>query len=391
MRHLLLMLLGGLIFAGCDEVSLIVIQQDSAPSKHHTGDPEPAFAFQSENQHWGFINGNGDVVIAPQYDYAYDFRDGLALVHSDGRQFYLDKDGKVAFKLPDGAKSTLEISEGFIWFESQDKKWGFCDTHGNIILEPKYDEAKPFSDGMAAVNRGAKWQFPGRLMGGEWGYVSTTGELVVPIQYQFAFDFSEGFAQVAKPSGNLTQFIDRAGRVVLTIANASAGDFREGLAPVHEDNSLKGKDWRTRYIDPTGETKLTVDGYGEEFHEGLAVVTVRGGEAVSEAGTSYGYIDKEGRTVIRARFGEALPFSDGLAAVRTKKTTIYGKGDSWGYIDKTGEYVIEPKFNEAKSFQNGFAKVHMGGALMEVFDAPWYWKGGDWWLIDKEGILVKKF
>jgi WG containing repeat len=95
--------------------------------------------------------------------------------------------------------------------------------------------------------------------------------------------------------------------------------------------------------------------------------------------------------MIHPRFGEADDFSEGLAAVRTKKTTVYGRGDTWGYIDKTGNYQIEAVYNEARSFRGGVARVHFGGTLQVATDAPPFWERGEWWLIDTRGKKLIRF
>ncbi len=133
-----------------------------------------------------------------------------------------------------------------------------------------------------------------------------------------------------------------------------------------------------------------MDGWAERFHEGLAVVIVRGGEAQSNENKSYGYIDGEGKMAIHPQFGEACEFSEGLAAVRTKKTTVYGRGDTWGYIDTTGKYQIEPVYNEAHSFKDGVASVHLGGTLQVVSHASPFWEGGEWLQIDTCGKRVRR-
>lgn len=120
------------------------------------------------------------------------------------------------------------------------------------------------------------------------------------------------------------------------------------------------------------------------------MVVVAGGEAESNEHESYGFIDRGGQFIICAKFGEARSFKEGLAAVRTKKTTVYGRGDSWGFIDKTGSYVIKPVFNQVDDFKNGVARAHVGGELHVFFGAPPYWEGGQWWLIDKAGNKLKK-
>jgi hypothetical protein len=353
----------------------------------------PIAAFRDQNSgKYGFINRWGAVVLEPQYDYAADFVDGLARVDVGGRLGFIEPSGKLKFTLPPGTKGVFYASEGRVWFLSpKEERWGLCDAEGRVILEPTYDNVEAFAEGRAAVNVGAKWRFPGIQVGGKWGYVNKKGELVVPVQYQFVGRFSDGLARVSDSAG--TKFIDKSGKAVIDLIDlgkSSTGEFREGLAPVYIDRSLAGKNWLTRFIDRQGKSVLSVDGWAEEFHEGMAAIGVRGGEAKSNANTSYGYIDREGKVVIGPRFAEAQPFSQGLAAVRTKKTTVWGRGDAWGYIDKTGKYRIEPLFNEARPFLGGVARVHIGGTLHVVHDAPPFWEGGEWWLIDTKGKKLRR-
>ena len=138
---------------------------------------------------------------------------------------------------------------------------------------------------------------------------------------------------------------------------------------------------------------FVVDGYVEEFSEGMAVLIVKQEKTdpnLSNERKLYGFIERSGKVAIPPRFGEALAFHEGVAAVRPKKTTIYGRGDTLGYIDKSGKYVIEPQFNEAHLFQNGVARVHVGGTLQTPMDIPSYWDGGEWQLIDRTGKVLKQ-
>lgn len=65
------------------------------------------------------------------------------------------------------------------------------------------------------------------------------------------------------------------------------------------------------------------------------------------------YIDRQTRReVIPARFEQAMPFSEGLAAV-----SIDGR---YGYIDGRGETVIAPRFDLAGHFYQGLAEVLVG-------------------------------
>ena len=255
--------------------------------------------------------------------------------------------------------------EKWLRFE-ENKKWGFKDEQGNIVIKPQYDDARNFTYGLAPVNFGAKREFPGRLRGGVWGYIDTQGKIVVPISLDDAHEFSEGLAKVEDKKG--TRFIDPHGKTVLVLGNIYAGDFHEGLARVGFGP--------TKYIDKTGKVAFTIKGSGDDFHEGSAVFYL-------EKTKSYGYIDKQGKQAISPRFASAKEFSDGLAAVRVGE-------DQWGFIDHSGEYVIKHQYNDARSFEKGKAKVHVGGNFVLVMDVPGWWEGGEWLTIDKKGEILNR-
>ena len=162
---------------------------------------------------------------------------------------------------------------------------------------------------------------------------------------------------------------------------------------MYEDRSLGGNDWRTKFIDKQGRRVFVVDGYVEEFSDGMAALIVKDdkvGPKVSNSANFYGYIDRSGKIVVPPRFGEALAFHEGLAAVRPIKTTVYGMGDTWGYIDKSGKYAIQPQYNEAHSFRSGVARVHVGGTLLKPTDIVPFWDGGEWQLVDRQGKVLKR-
>ena len=66
-------------------------------------------------------------------------------------------------------------------------------------------------------------------------------------------------------------------------------------------------------------------------------------------GTTWGFINDRGKTVIEPRFEAALPFSEDLAAVKRE--------GRWGYIDRSGSEVIPIRYKTAQSFRNGIAIV----------------------------------
>src|SRR5512146_1483082 len=54
---------------------------------------------------------------------------------------------------------------------------------GRIVVEPQFDEAAIFSEGLASVRTGARY-----------GYIDTSGTIVIPAKFDFSGAFSDGLA-----------------------------------------------------------------------------------------------------------------------------------------------------------------------------------------------------
>ena len=72
-----------------------------------------------------------------------------------------------------------------------------------------------------------------------------------------------------------------------------------------------------------------------------------------KAGNLWGYMNSNGKVVIKPRFYSAGQFSQGLAPVRINGT--------YGFIDQSGNISIKPVFDLALPFEYGIAKVFIEG------------------------------
>lgn len=68
---------------------------------------------------------------------------------------------------------------GNIAYKDSKGKWGFVNSDGETVIEPKFDEAKSFSNGLAAVKSD-----------GKWGFINESGELVIKYKYSDGGYFS---------------------------------------------------------------------------------------------------------------------------------------------------------------------------------------------------------
>ena len=253
---------------------------------------------------YGYIDTLGSYVIEPQFEYAESFSEGLAVVGTRGRRYYIDRMERVVI----GPKFDVGSPSGFHEGRARASIGGvagYIDRTGTMVIRSQSRSINPdFSDGLVAME-----------VGGKWGFMDTTGTMVIEPRfemYPFHSTFHRGLAPV--PIDGRWGFIDRTGRVVI---------------PAQFDNA---------------------DSFGED---GLARVRV---------GDRWGYVDTTGALVIAPQFADTWGFTEGLAPTRV--------GDKWGYIDRTGqlavaaefdgEYRLGPVFGPVGYFRGGIARVRSG-------------------------------
>jgi hypothetical protein len=218
----------------------------------------------------------------------------------------------------------------------------------------------PFSEGRAAIEVGDP-KAPIR------GFVDETGAWIVKPQFRLAHSFSEGLAAVLFPgtssalavneisgvpytlSGDLWGYIDKEGNIAIKPAFMTAAPFVCGLAPPTGVDQKTGI-MRTGLIDRTGAFVVWSPDWLsiKECTDGLIPISQEKGWWWWKR-EKWGYIDPTGEMRIGPHFDDAMPFSEGLAAVM--------KQDKWGYIDRDGRLVIGFRYRTACSFHQGFAMV----------------------------------
>ena len=109
------------------------------------------------NKKWGYIDQTGKMIIPPQFDDADYFHEGLARVNIYHRNYYayIDKTGNAVIPLFYHAS---HFSEGLARV-TINKKDGYIDKTGKMIITPQFDYAYNFSEGLAAVQINGKWGY----------------------------------------------------------------------------------------------------------------------------------------------------------------------------------------------------------------------------------------
>lgn len=99
---------------------------------------------------------------------------------------------------------------------ANEKGESFIDSKGNIIGEGGWQDARDFSEGLAAVKRD-----------GKWGFIDLNGKLVTEMLWQDARDFHHGRAAVQSADNGWWGFIDASGKLVSPAIWTAAEDYRD--------------------------------------------------------------------------------------------------------------------------------------------------------------------
>jgi len=294
-----------------------------------------------EHGRYGYIDGSGSIAIEPQFWWATDFNeDGYATVYVCGRIASIDTAGAVV-PYRAATRSRLEPMHN-------GEKVGFVNESGRFQIEPRFDNALPFSDGLAAVQ-----------VGESWGFINTHGDLVIPPTFKDAYYFREGVGLVESESGY--EFIDKHARVMASGFEQLSGVTNEGRIPVSRNGKNGYLDLQGRVVIP-----LRYDDALTFFH-GLAPV---------REGAKWGYIDRSGREALAFKFDEAGEFRGGLAAV-----TI---GSKSGFIDRNGTFAFYLDFQNLPGFY-----THDAEALVSTDSLSRFWtKDGEFGYVNSSGKVV---
>jgi len=157
---------------------------------------------------WGFIDTEGHLAIRPQFAAAFCFREGVATVFSELGTQIVDRSGTA---ISEGFETIDFVSEGRVPL-MRNAKWGSLDLQGKPVIPLTYDEMRPFSGGLAAVQKENKL-----------GYIDRNGMVTIPFQFDHADAFANGLAPVR--IGKETGFIDRSGKFVFRLKFSDSSGF----------------------------------------------------------------------------------------------------------------------------------------------------------------------
>ncbi len=239
-------------------------------------------------------------------------------------------------------------------------RWGYINEFGAKMIEPVYDEASFFSEGLGAVSKNEKY-----------GFINKSGEVVIDFLYNDVESFHNGAVVVLKDS-------------LYGLINAS-GDFLippmyNELSETSGDLYIASKEGNYGYLSKYGKT-ITPFEYdiAGDFKNGYAIVSKE---------EKYGLINSAGVFLLKSVFGELnfindsllkasnddellgiidvngdtiLPFEYDAIGEFSEHRALVCKNEKCGYVNEQGELVIPVAFSYSSAllttalFENGYA------------------------------------
>ena len=322
---------------------------------------------ESESTGYGFINRDGEVVIEPQFVYAYNFSGDRAMIFDgslstwgspdEGHYGYIDKTGKII--IPTIYTKAESFSENGRAAVCKNGKYGVIDLDGSTVIDFNYDHVTHITNGFKAFN-GTLSSY-GSPEKGTYHIFDEEGKELFSIECETLYANEDCFEAEKNDKYAL---VSLTGDMITDFSYASFGTSSESIISFKKTSSGKygfisvedGKEIIEAKYDKTGS-----------FHNGQAIVQLDG---------KYCLIDKTGQIITQYKADYVDVYCDGDYTDAFEGTlTDYGYGDVGNYYlmrIQDGSYV-------SRAFKKGDCYSPNSGRPWRVEE------NGLWHLIDNEG------
>ncbi|MBX3164418.1 MAG: WG repeat-containing protein [Bacteroidetes bacterium] len=312
-----------------------------------------------KNDYTGFIDTAGKFVIAPVYDAAGDFFEGLSVVNKNDTVFFIDKENANAFNtfyddalmFKNGIAPVKQNNKWFfinrrgqtisglydeinelsssVYVVKLNNRYGALDRFGQVIISPKFEKLGDFKNGYAYY-----------VENGNYGFVSVA-DVAYQAEFEWISDFNEEQIAVFRQNNKYglisawgikilepeyEQIIEAKAAVYIVVQNGNYGFFNSQescfFTPVaYEYAREKPTDYYTNgklfkllkqgkqaFVNPNGHIEINFGTYDEINFASENLIRVK-------KNGKYGFLDRKLTVAIPYKYQLAQDFKDSLAIV----------------------------------------------------------------------------
>ena len=147
---------------------------------------DSGLTYARKDKQIGFVDSKGTWVIAPTFDKARAFSNGLAPVSKDKQWGYIDTKGETVI---DFQYRDAEVFAANGLAPVKEKDWGFIDTSGNMIIPTDYSITAGLAFLAGNNDKGFIGEFARLKSKKGWGFFNAKGELLGNKWYENAETF----------------------------------------------------------------------------------------------------------------------------------------------------------------------------------------------------------
>lgn len=224
------------------------------------------------------------------------FCDGLLRLNNTDKNSFIDKNANIVKINFPYDLNYRDFHEGLIAV-MVDKKMGFANISGKLIIDAKFDWVDDFSQGLAIVK-----------FNGKFGVIDKKGNFVIQAKFEAIKNFKENVVAVCL--NDKWGFVDKKGKIIIKAKYDFIDDKDDEMVMFGSKRGLC--------------LLLSKENILGCFHEGLALARIN---------KKYGFIDKNENWVIEAKYDEVEDFYKGLAVAKLDKKS--------GLLDKNGRVIVD--------------------------------------------------
>ena len=269
------------------------------------------YPFADSSGKVGYSDSLGSWLIAPEYDDASFFYNGLAAIEKDGKQGLINKKNEL---ITDVIFDEIE-TDAMLFVVNIGDKYGVVNRNGDFVFDTIYQDISILDGAYICALKDSLYAFYNR-----------SGIQVTSEMYDFVLNFKFGVCPVSI-KGKLG-LLDSTLRFIIPCDYEAIYTFSDSLFILeNEDNS--------RQLCTRGGEKLN-DSLYQEIHK------VINGFSICAKESKIGYLNELGKQVIDNKFDlfhdydRLGNFINGRAVIKTDK--------KFGIIDTTGKILLKPQF-----------------------------------------------
>ncbi|TAF35775.1 MAG: WG repeat-containing protein [Cytophagales bacterium] len=304
------------------------------------------FCIVKREKKYGLLNANGTMLSAPVYDDMWRSERTTGVYMRKGRLVgAMTAEGKIVAE-PIYDNCEFLSTQPLALAVQKGSHWGLCNAEGKLLLPLVYDHISALENNLILLNKN-------NLM----GCANMQGKVLIPPQYHRLDAYSNDILAFVK-NGAYSVFSTLGKKILLnTYENlflaTAEGHFwlkENGLYALfspqgkaltgfeyseggHDNKGLISckKNKQSFLLDKNGQIKFTFDKSLTGHYEGTLL-------GFKSENSRIGYINWQNQVQLNAEYSQALPFSEGLAAVQN--------GDFWGMIDTLGQLVLPFEYEQ---------------------------------------------